>query len=124
VTKAIQAYFRTENEAEDVRILLQKYDTDMLEVGVIEDGVNRDDLFLPLAAGFTSNGTGLNGAGAAAAVRDGDTAAIPLLGFAAAQDDEASDKLHYALSVQVNDSDYDEIVLLIRSNQGHVAREE
>ncbi|MDF2963273.1 MAG: hypothetical protein K0S39_5008 [Paenibacillus sp.] len=122
MTKSIQAYFRTENEAEDVRILLQKYDTDMLEVGPIEDGTNLErGVYVPLAAGISTNGTGNSGTGAAGAVSDANTGLAPLAGFASLDNDEDHD-LHYVLSVQVNDADYNEIVHLIRSNQGHVAR--
>ncbi|TDF91242.1 hypothetical protein [Paenibacillus piri] len=125
MSRGIQSYFHTENEAEDVRVLLAKYDTDMLEVGIRDDGTRRNGrtLIFPLAADITPNGTGATMAGATAAVTDNGAGLAPLLG---ADDLDGGsdewDRLHYVLSVRVNDSDYEEVVHLIRRNGGYVAR--
>lgn len=115
MTQSIQAYFRTENDAEDVRILLQKYDTEWLEIGELlgEGGV--DSLTVPLAAGIQPDGSGSTGAVTLA----GSSAGLDPL-FGASLDDEA-DRYHYVLSVQVKDEDYDEVVQVIESNKGYVS---
>ena len=38
MSRMIQAYFRTESQAEDAKVLLLKYDPEMLEVGRLPDG--------------------------------------------------------------------------------------
>jgi len=122
VTQSIQAYFRTENEAEDVKILLQRYEINNLETGRTGQDQDGNGLFVPLAAGIATNGTGTSGAGTAAAVNDNNAGAA-LFGFSALNDEvDDSDNMDYVLSVQVNDEDYEEIVHLIRSNNGHIGR--
>ncbi|MCR8634043.1 hypothetical protein [Paenibacillus radicis (ex Xue et al. 2023)] len=118
--KSIQAYFRTENEAEDVRILLQKYDTEMLEIGVIqEDGMSgNSELVVPLGAGIAPSGTGGSGA-IVYAESSGEYA--PLLGVSLDGEDDELERFHYVLAVQVNEKDYDEVVSLIQNNQGHIS---
>lgn len=118
MTQPIQAYFRTENDAEDVRILLQKYDTEELEIGVMQGEGGVDSLTVPLAAGIQPDGSGSTGAVTLA----GSSAGFdPLLGALDDEEDEA-DQYHYVLSVQVKDEEYDEVVQVIENNKGYVSR--
>lgn len=41
MSKQIQAYFRTESEAEGARTTLQTYNIDQLEVGQLQDAIGR-----------------------------------------------------------------------------------
>ncbi|MEK3723657.1 hypothetical protein [Paenibacillus sp. FSL H8-0034] len=118
MSKHIQAYFQTENEAEHVRTLLQTYDTEAVEVGKLDDGYAGDRrIIIPIAdtgAGTQANGTGVIGAGgiAPAAVM-GDEDDLDLDGHR---------DLHYVLSAKVLEEEYEEIRNMIRHNRGHVER--
>ncbi|UUZ83013.1 hypothetical protein LJK88_03295 [Paenibacillus sp. P26] len=51
MSKQVQAYFHTENEAEDVRIKLQAYPVDHIEVGAAPEALDRGTpLLFPFAA--------------------------------------------------------------------------
>ncbi|SFL31137.1 hypothetical protein SAMN03159341_10513 [Paenibacillus sp. 1_12] len=120
MSKHIQAYFQTENEAEHVRTLLQTYDTEALEVGKLDDGyAGNRRIIIPIAdtgAGAQANGTGVVGAGGiapAAVIGDADDDDLDLDGHR---------DLHYALSAKVLEEDYEEIRNLVRRNRGHVER--
>ncbi|NOU97165.1 hypothetical protein GC093_28645 [Paenibacillus sp. LMG 31456] len=121
MTKPIQAYFRTENEAEDVRILLQKYDTEMLEIGEIEENglTSNSELVVPLGAAISPVGTG--GAGAIAFSQSNE-GYDPLLGASIDNQEDELDDFRYVLSVKVNESDFGKVVQLIQNNNGHVLR--
>ena len=144
MAKHIQAYFRTEDEAEGARTSLQTFRTEHLEVGQLDSAVGRDKrILLPLVPYNTAGGAGTNGTmgvGTAPGVpasenvvpvvsnvdrnadrdsrdnlnRDGD-----LLGAADVSSDDYDD-LHYVLSAKVQDEDYDEIIHKLRSNNAYV----
>jgi hypothetical protein len=120
MSKHIQAYFQTENEAEHVRTLLQTYDTEDLEVGKLDDGYSGGRRLIVPVFGAGSdpqiNGAGVGGTGAGvvpAAVigRDDDEV-----------DFDGDRDLHYVLSAKVLDEDYEELRNLVRHNRGHVER--
>jgi hypothetical protein len=118
MAKHIQAYFETENEAEHIRVLLQTYNTEDLEVGKLADGhLGGRNIIVPIAAvgGSTGAGIGLNGSGGGVA---------PLAAVSAADDElwDGDNNLHYVLSAKVLEEDYEEIRNLIRHNRGHVER--
>lgn len=137
MSKQVQAYFHTENEAEDVRIKLQAYPVDHIEVGALPEALDRGTplLFPFAAAAGTAAGpvggyvAGATGTGATA----GDaSAAGAYIGFRSLDadlhdhdGDGVDDRvLQYSLSAQVRDEDYEEVVHLIRRNGGHVAVDE
>ena len=123
MTKPIQAYFHTENEAEDVRILLQAFAADVIEVGAVE-GEHTEGLrfIVPLAAGAGSNGVGggFNSSAAAAFAARSDT--TPSTGDLEKENYLDAKHLRYVLSTQVRDDDYDAAIALIHRNNGHVQR--
>ncbi|MCZ8512513.1 hypothetical protein O9H85_08800 [Paenibacillus filicis] len=131
MSQTIQAYFYTENEAEDVRIKLQAYPVERIEIGVLPDTLDRDTpLLYPFAiAGAEPSGVYVAGAsGTGAASGDASTAGafFGLRFLDAEANDQSGDgvedrTLRYSLSVTVREEDYDEAVHLIRRNQGHVA---
>ncbi|WP_159888521.1 hypothetical protein [Paenibacillus puerhi] len=133
MSKPVQAYFHNESEAEHVRILLQTYPVEQLEIGMIQDGPDRDSLLLPLGATVGSGDVAVGAPGAAygAGGAGGNApAAAAFIGLNEADRlrhddnrDGIDDREHrYVLSAQVAPSDYPQIVELIRSNGGSVLR--
>jgi hypothetical protein len=115
----IQAYFQTENEAEDVRILLQAYALEPIEVGTVGDEHPEGLRFIvPVASGIGNNGGGFNAAAAAAIATESDT--TPVVGDLDNKEELDTNHLHYVLSTEVKNEDYDAVVALIHRNKGHV----
>ncbi|MFS0872091.1 hypothetical protein [Paenibacillus xylanilyticus] len=144
MAKHIQAYFRTEDEAEGARTSLQTFRTEHLEVGQLDSAIGRDRrIMLPLVPYNTAGGAGTNGAmgvGTAPGVpasenvvpvvsnvdrnadrgpRDNVNEDGDLLDAADVSSDDYDD-LHYVLSAKVQDEDYDEIIHKLRSNNAYV----
>ncbi|MGF9698384.1 MULTISPECIES: hypothetical protein [Paenibacillus] len=144
MAKHIQAYFRTEDEAEGARTSLQTFRTEHLEVGQLDSAIGRDRrIMVPLVPYNTAGGAGTNGSmgvGTAPGVpasenvvpvvsnvdrnadrgpRDNANEDGDLLDAADVSSDDYDD-LHYVLSAKVQDADYDEIVHKLRSNNAYV----
>ncbi|MZQ84183.1 hypothetical protein GQF01_18880 [Paenibacillus sp. 5J-6] len=117
MSRMIQAYFHTENQAEGAKALLMKYDPQMLEVGSLEGGYNGSGrLLLPfMESGGLVNEANINNS---FAMVDAPPAA------ARASSDYASDgdtqALHYVLSCKVADANYLGAAEIIRRNHGHL----
>jgi hypothetical protein len=113
--KHIQAYFETENEAEHIRVLLQTYDTESVEVSKLDDGyLGGRNFIIPIAAvgsDTTTSGVGVSGAGSGIAP----VAAVGSM-------ENGDHNLQYVLTAKVLEEDYHEIRNLIRHNRGHVER--
>ncbi|MCP3775142.1 hypothetical protein NLX71_17870 [Paenibacillus sp. MZ04-78.2] len=134
MSRPIQAYFHTENEAEDVRIKLQTYQVEQVEIGKLDEAPDRDTpLLFPIAIAGTGTipvGVGYAGSEAGPIAATGVAAAGAYLGFRTLDEaghDKDGDgvddrKLRYALSTKVAAEQYDEIVDLIRRHRGHVAK--
>jgi hypothetical protein len=122
MTKPIQAYFQTENETEDVRILLQAFATDLIEVGMIGDEHPEGLRFnMPLGAAIGIHGVkggGLNNVVVAAVAAGSGT--TPVIGDLDKGEELDTKHLHYVLSAKVSDENYEEAVALIHRNKGHV----
>ncbi len=134
MSKPIQAYFHTENEAEDVRIKLQTYRVERVEIGELDEGPDRDTpLLFPIAvagAGIIPADVGYAGSEAGPIAATGAAAAGTYFGFRTL-DEAGHDKdgdgvddreLRYALSAKVAEEQYGEIVDLIRRHRGHVVK--
>ncbi|TXK83718.1 hypothetical protein [Paenibacillus sp. N3.4] len=130
MSKMIQAYFHTENEAEDARISLLKYDPELLEVGSLEAGYSGEGrLLIPLIAGAGSvggsginNGVGIVGSYGAVASLLGDDVSIHDPAYTDEFKEEDLKDLHYVLSAKVKEADYSEAVSLLRHNHGHLEK--
>ncbi|WP_431087335.1 hypothetical protein [Paenibacillus sp. 8b26] len=67
MAKQIQAYFRTEDEAEGARASLQVYRTEHLEVGALDDALGRDTrVLIPLVPYNNTGAASMSGAAGAA----------------------------------------------------------
>lgn len=144
MTKHIQAYFRTEDEAEGARTSLQTFRTEHLEVGQLDSAVGRDKrIMVPLVPYNTAGGVGTNGAmgvGASPGVPASENV-IPVVSNVDRDTERGSrdnvnedgdlldaadvfsgdyDDLRYVLSAKVRDEDYEEIIHKLRSNQAYV----
>jgi hypothetical protein len=119
MSKHIQAYFNTENEAEHVRTLLQTYDVEALEVGRLDGGYKGDRRIIVPVFGVGSDtfaGAGVTGNGAGVAP------AAVVGGIDDDLDLDSHHELQYVLSAKVLEEDYEEIRNLVRHNRGHVER--
>jgi hypothetical protein len=123
MSKRIQAYFRTENDAADVTSKLHKYHASKVEMGALTDvmSLNRDSVLLPFAIGTTTTGTGIftTGQGVPAGV----SGAAAVVGLDDVQDSLQSDNfdnLSHTLSAEISDEDYIRVVHMIRENHGYV----
>jgi hypothetical protein len=113
----IQAYFNTENEAEDAKILLQTLAADMLEVGETGDGqLDAVRFIMPFGAAIGTEGTGAIHAGAGAS----NTNTAPIVDDLETSVREDLDQLRYVLSGKVRDEDYEQAVAMIHRNNGYV----
>ncbi|MFM9279214.1 hypothetical protein [Paenibacillus jiagnxiensis] len=141
--KQIQAYFKTEDEAEGARTSLQAYRTEHLEVGQLDGTLGRDRrLLIPFVPYNTAGSMNTGGAAGAVAagtgysdrvvpvvsdrneegVRREDLQDTGLLDAADVFSSEDNDKLQYVLSAKVDDADYEEIVRKLRANHAYVDR--
>lgn len=144
MTKRIQAYFKTEDEAEGARTSLQVYATEQLEVGELETGVGRDKhILLPFVPnnGGTGTTSGTGGLGVAGVGTPQGVPIVPVItdndrgevasadingnregGILNAEDVSSADldDLRYVLSCKVNDEEYNDVVNKIRQNGGFV----
>lgn len=113
----IQAYFHTENQAESAKVLLMKYDPEMLEVGPLEGGYNGSGrLLLPMMeGGGLVNEANMNNSIAMVDVPP--TAAANSSSYASDGDAQA---LHYVLSCKVANADFSGAAEIIRRNHGHL----
>jgi hypothetical protein len=118
MSKPVQAYFNTESEAEDAKILLQTLAVDMLEIGETGDEyLNGVRFIVPFfASEGTLGGTGAMNTGAGVAV----TNTTPIVGDLDTNKRENLDNLRYVLSGKVRNEDFDEAVTMIQRNNGHV----
>ncbi|MFB5678731.1 hypothetical protein ACE3NQ_21935 [Paenibacillus terreus] len=143
--KQIQAYFKTEDEAEGARTSLQAYRTEHLEVGQLDGTLGRDRrLLIPFIPYNTAGSMNTGGAAGAAAASSGygdrivpvvsnrsdegvrrnelDAHTPGLLDATEVFSSEDNDKLQYVLSAKVDDADYEEIVHKLRANHAYVDR--
>ncbi len=122
MSRLIQAYFRTENDAEDARILLQPFATENLEIGELGERSEGRRFILPFAAGAAGAGMGTTGDGVGMAVAGvAPFAAINELNDTVEKAGDVDlDDLNYVLSAKVKDEEYDQIVQVIRSNNGYM----
>lgn len=142
MSKQLQAYFRTEDEAEGARTTLLTYKTEHLEVSPLQEPVNRGvNIMVPLmpwhgsgtGSAVPSSGT-IGGAGAPAAIVGTRAVADGERGEdepAPDQDDwvDATDlsdvdwnELRYVLTAKVGDADYEDIVRKLRASNAFVER--
>ncbi|MDO3409015.1 hypothetical protein QWJ34_04505 [Saccharibacillus sp. CPCC 101409] len=146
MSKHIQAYFRTESEAEGARMSLMTFVTEQLEVGELQEAFGRRGAstgrvivpLVPLAgttnAGFTGGAAASGGAGSMigdqavpvpAPGATGDLGSQPVdKDDVADVNENASDAelrdLKYTLSAKVSDEDYPAVVRKLRNNNGYV----
>ncbi|WP_339271638.1 hypothetical protein MKY48_08375 [Paenibacillus sp. FSL W8-0187] len=149
MSRQIQAYFRTEDDAEGARTRLLTYNTEQLEVGQLQDPVRGGGNILVPLVPWGNSGTGGATAGATTMGAPGGVVGAPgvIVGSRDADDsrDKAQDRPHgddtlgdawreadvtdrdyddlrYTLSVKVRDEDYDQIVHDLRANNAYVER--
>ncbi|SMF89088.1 hypothetical protein SAMN05661091_4521 [Paenibacillus uliginis N3/975] len=143
MSKQIQAYFRTEDEAEGARMTLITYKTEKLEVGQLQEAVGRGtNILVPLvplnAAGLGGSTTGTGSVGGVAGTAGAIVGTRDVTDLERSEDAPASEfdewvdaadlidadyrELKYVLSAKVNDTDYEDIVRMLRSNHAYVER--
>ncbi|GAB6929399.1 hypothetical protein JCM10914A_33820 [Paenibacillus sp. JCM 10914] len=152
MSKQIQAYFRTEDDAEGARTTLLTYNTEHLEVGRLENRIRSGGNILVPIVPWTNSGTAGSTAGATTIGAPGGVVGAPglIVGATNRERDIAEDRavdgddaqdaetttgwreadvtdsdygdLSYALSVKVRDEDYENIVHELRANNAYVER--
>lgn len=144
MSKHIQAYFKSEDDAEGAKSSLLPLGLEQLEVGYLDQAVGRNsNMQVPLFP--INNGTIAGGNAVAAAGYAGSTSApslgiIPIVSSNVVDDeverpDEALDAvvgfenigdvdsdLQYVLNAKVKDSEYDDVVQKLRSQGAYVAQ--
>ncbi|MBC8079577.1 MAG: hypothetical protein H7X86_04485 [Gorillibacterium sp.] len=137
MSKHIQAYFQTEDDAFAVNTKLQGYGLEQLEVSKVPENIGGDrNILVPLGAGLSpgsasvSGGTG-GGPGGAGISGGGGTGPIVgggVIPAAPSSNERDSRKLYdgdrnhfqYVLSAKVKDELHDEVIDMIRNNKGYV----
>ncbi|WIV18437.1 hypothetical protein QPK24_18905 [Paenibacillus polygoni] len=145
MSKRIQAYFRTEDEAEGARTSLQVYATEQLEVGALESAIGRErHILLPFVPNSAGSGAASGTGGVGVTGTGGSAQGLPIVpvitdedpkevvsadvngnregGILNAEDVSSADlgDLRYVLSCKVNDEEYNDVVNKIRQNGGYV----
>lgn len=133
MARRIQAYFRTEDDAESARTKLQTYSVSEMEIGELPEGrENSARLLAPFALGAgTTDGTVMgSGAGVSGADRGigaaivwkelGRNNEIDSTAEANGTDENSLKGFKYVLSCQAAEEDYDEVIDVIRRNEGAV----
>ncbi|WP_046213396.1 hypothetical protein [Paenibacillus wulumuqiensis] len=148
MTKHIQAYFRTEDQAESARTSVSTYDVKNLEVGRLDKQISQGSRvmvpLLPLnagAGGVTGNSAGVSGGAGPGTIipptaiidNDGKRNEVTDDDSAASHDNDdtdawsainATDKdyddLKYVLSATVMESDVENVVQKLRTNNAFV----
>ncbi|ANS75465.1 hypothetical protein AWM70_13315 [Paenibacillus yonginensis] len=150
MSRHIQAYFKTEDDAESARTRLIGYSLENLEVGRLEGGIGNDrEILIPIAPVGSTPGMYAGGAQTAGGGSGGvytTQSAIPLnnvkdndteaerdrredrpeqddleLGTYPISNDDYND-LQYVLSARVNEQQYEEVVQKLRSEGAYVER--
>lgn len=129
MTRNIQAYFQTEDEAASVSTRLQPYSVEPVEVSQLTESIGRDrSILIPLGAGMTNGPSGVGGGGFPLG-NNTTTGAVPAGAVVTGAFNVDSntdvfdgdrDDLHYVLAVKVEDSVYHEAVEIIRRNNGYL----
>lgn len=143
MSKQIQAYFRTENEAEGARTTLQTYKTEHLEVGQLHEELGRGaNIIVPLVpwnvSGVGGSVTGAGPVGSSPAAPGAVVETRASTGVERSEDQSTTEQddwvdgaeltdsdykdLRYVLSAKVDDTDYEEIVRILRTNNAYVER--
>jgi len=140
MTRRIQAYFHTEDEAEGAKVALIPYDVEGIEVGPLADSLdNRDrnrNILLPIVAyNGSSMGGGLSGAGGTTgAIAGGYVPGVAHVDELATDDavkdgevrnnteisDADLDNLHYVMELKVPRENYLEVIETLRKKQAFV----
>ncbi|BCG60463.1 hypothetical protein [Paenibacillus sp. URB8-2] len=138
MTKRIQAYFRTEDEAEGAKTALLSFDVEGLDVGALTDPLGEDRrLLLPLMppnnlAGSGSTFAAFGAAPAAVPVVtvDNNAGRAPLSGDDSLGTDDLRadrmysggdlDHLHYVMEIKASDEDFNAVVHTLRSKNAYV----
>ncbi|OAB40730.1 hypothetical protein [Paenibacillus antarcticus] len=145
MSKQIQAYFQTEDQAEGAKTTLLTYKTEHLEVSKLADSINRDsNLIFPLV-GINTSGN-INTSGAVGIMGAGGVAGINIVPTLNNNIDERDmdvesnvndegvlwnttevtsddvENLNYVLVAKVQDEDYEEVVQKLREHQAFVEK--
>ncbi|SFL73215.1 hypothetical protein [Salibacterium qingdaonense] len=107
---SMQAYFFTENDAEDVRMKLQKLKVQQVKVDEIP-GDTDYNLLIPLQSGSTGSGGRSIIPGAVPFKEGGDEETDP---------SSVSGKLNYIVEFEVDDSEVEDALALIQENNGYM----
>ncbi|MFD2613857.1 hypothetical protein [Paenibacillus gansuensis] len=127
--KQIQAYFRNENDAVDVRSKLNKYNATAVETSELPEAINGDDsrfLFPVVAAAAPGHTTGIGNLVAPAGVPGVAAGTVGTLGIldVSGQNtfgiDDNAHKLTHTITAEVAEEDYEDVVNTIRQNHGYV----
>lgn len=150
MAKHIQAYFKSEDQAEGARTSLLSFETEQVEVGRLEQSIGRDaNILVPFvpvsnsAAGGTYGAVGYPGAAGGqgfvpvvmpnSTIADGGGDHEEAMARKERDEtdpvmdlndfgDEDYDSLQYVLSLKVRDQDYDAVVHKLRSQGAFVAK--
>jgi hypothetical protein len=114
MSRKLQAYFQTEDEALSVKDQLIKYNPTNLEIGYLEDNGSQDTI--PLAVPIVTGGVSY--------VNNGVMAPAPAAAVVGQGQEEQYNIYRSVLSGEINEGSYDEAVDLILSNGGHIEDEE
>lgn len=140
MTRKIQAYFRTENEAEGAKTALFAYNVDGLEVWPLTDPLGRDRNILFPIAPFSNTSVAAGTVGSLGAESTPAAGAMLVPGLAGSQrrDDEDDhyrvdedqisanvadgdlDDLHYVMDLNVAEENYNEVVEILRGKSAYV----
>lgn len=131
MSKQLQAYFRTEDEAEGARTTLLTYKTEHLEVSPLMDSLNRGTNILVPIIPWNGTAAGAGNAGASPGSAGGTGLPAAVVGAPDRNDDWVDnpdindadfDDLKYTLTAKVRDEDYEEIIRKLRANNAFVER--
>jgi hypothetical protein len=119
MTRMLQAYFQTEDDALQVKEELIKLEAEKIEIGNRDgDGERSIPLAVPLFSGnSTMGGMGVTGATGGTG---GSTTPLFALGALDADTSGRDRDYHTVLSAEISEAHYDEAVESVKLNKGHI----
>jgi hypothetical protein len=122
MSTVVQAFFKNEDKAYQNKIKLEKYDIEVMEYGPVKGDLKEGRRFILPVAGTAAPYSGNHGAQGVAAGAFG----ILVSKKGDQTDGEAIDPKHmqYTLSVKVEDNKAEEIIDLLKNNDGYIASDD
>jgi len=113
--RRIQAYFKTEDNAESAKTSLISTDAKVLDMGPLEAPLGKDHVIVAIPVVGTTNGTGVATSGSEAPV-----STVGVVNDGITNNDDDSDQYTYAATIETSESDLHKVFNILANNDGKI----